>query len=74
MTFRHGVASGDPLPDTVVLWTRWTPPGGAVPPETDVEWVVALDPDLRQVVAGGGQECSELQHCMSPFRDDGASV
>jgi len=53
VTFRHGVASGDPLPDTMVLWTRWTPPGGAVPSETDVEWVVALDPDLRQVVAGG---------------------
>ena len=26
--FQHGVASGDPLPDRVVLWTRVTPPAG----------------------------------------------
>ncbi len=23
--FQHGVASGDPLPDRVILWTRVTP-------------------------------------------------
>jgi alkaline phosphatase D len=46
VTFRHGVASGDPLPDSVVLWTRSS---GA----TEVDWVVARDPDLRDVVAGG---------------------
>jgi alkaline phosphatase D len=46
VTFRHGVASGDPLPDSVVLWTRSS---GA----TEVDWVVARDPDLRQVVARG---------------------
>lgn len=27
--FQHGVASGDPLPDRVILWTRVTPPAGA---------------------------------------------
>ncbi len=46
VTFRHGVASGDPLPDSVVLWTR-------SPGATEVEWVVARDPELRQVVARG---------------------
>ncbi len=25
--FRHGVASGDPLADRVILWTRVTPRG-----------------------------------------------
>ena len=27
--FRHGVASGDPLGDRVILWTRVTPTAGA---------------------------------------------
>jgi alkaline phosphatase D len=32
VAFRHGVASGDPLQDRVVIWTRVTPDGaGAVP-------------------------------------------
>ena len=46
--FLHGVASGDPLPDAVVLWTRVT--GDR---DETVDWVVALDPDLRQVVRRG---------------------
>ncbi len=56
--FQHGVASGDPLPDAVVLWTRITPSPGAAPgsgrgPDVRVEWLVASDPDLRDVVAEG---------------------
>ena len=49
--FRHGVASGDPLADRVVLWTRVTPkaPGGA---ET-VSWQMARDPKMAQVVKRG---------------------
>jgi alkaline phosphatase D len=48
--FRHGVASGDPLPDGVVLWTRVT-----TDEEGPVElvWRVAIDPDLEDVVAEG---------------------
>ncbi len=50
--FRHGVASGDPLADRVILWTRVTPPpDGGDPPE--VRWRVASDPELRDEVAGG---------------------
>ena len=49
--FLHGVASGDPLADRVVLWTRITPRSGdAVVP---VRWIVALDPALRRVVRQG---------------------
>lgn len=56
--FLHGVASGDPLPDGVLLWTRVTPTPDAVPgsgkgPATDVRWEVAQDKDFRQVVAHG---------------------
>ncbi|MDI9888405.1 PhoD-like phosphatase N-terminal domain-containing protein, partial [Streptomyces sp. HNM0645] len=29
--FLHGVASGDPLPDGVLLWTRVTPAPDALP-------------------------------------------
>lgn len=49
--FVNGVASGDPLADRVILWTRVTPgePGAAV----EGTWVVATDPALRQVVASG---------------------
>ena len=31
LPFVHGVASGDPLPDSVVLWTRVTPDDAAWP-------------------------------------------
>ncbi|HEX2485104.1 MAG TPA: alkaline phosphatase D family protein [Myxococcota bacterium] len=48
--FAHGVASGDPLADRVVLWTR-VEPDGAGP--LQVRWRVARDPDLRRVVAEG---------------------
>ncbi|MFC9457829.1 alkaline phosphatase D family protein [Streptomyces sp. NPDC056983] len=56
--FLHGVASGDPLPDGVLLWTRLTPTPDAVPgsgkgPDTDVGWEVAQDKDFRRVVAHG---------------------
>ena len=29
--FRHGVASGDPLPDRVILWTRLSGPYSPLP-------------------------------------------
>ena len=49
--FQHGVASGDPLSDRVILWTRITPATAksAVP----VSFVVATDPALAQVVLRG---------------------
>ncbi|MGW2294432.1 alkaline phosphatase D family protein [Streptomyces violaceorubidus] len=56
--FLHGVASGDPLPDGVLLWTRVTPtpealPGSGAGPDTEVSWVVATDKALTHVVARG---------------------
>lgn len=48
--FRHGVASGDPLTDRVVLWTRVTPPA-AMP--VDVRWRVATDAAFTQVIGTG---------------------
>lgn len=34
--FLHGVASGDPLPDGVLLWTRVTPTPDATPARASV--------------------------------------
>ena len=39
--FLHGLASGDPLADRVILWTRVS---GQSPAEADVRWEVATDP------------------------------
>ncbi|WP_327663783.1 MULTISPECIES: alkaline phosphatase D family protein [unclassified Streptomyces] len=56
--FLHGVASGDPLPDGVLLWTRVTPNADAVPgsgkgPDVRVAWEIAEDKAFRQVVGRG---------------------
>lgn len=48
--FYHGVASGDPLPDRVILWTRITPD---VDGPVQVSWVIARDPACIQVVNSG---------------------
>lgn len=50
VAFKHGVASGDPGLDRVVIWTRVTPEGGGSVP---VRWVVAHDRDLRNVAQTG---------------------
>ncbi|MFF5186376.1 alkaline phosphatase D family protein [Streptomyces sp. NPDC000345] len=57
-SFLHGLASGDPLPDGVLLWTRVTPSAEAVPgsglgPDIEVSWTVARDKALTNVVAKG---------------------
>jgi len=48
--FRHGVASGDPLADRVLIWTRVS--GSAVEP-VRVFWRVARDAGLTDVVRSG---------------------
>jgi alkaline phosphatase D len=55
--FSLGVASGDPSPDGVVLWTRLAPvplEGGGMPDENvEVAWTVARDERMTQVVQRG---------------------
>jgi alkaline phosphatase D len=50
--FQHGVASGDPLGDAVVIWTRLSVEDGASEPVA-VEWTVAIDMQLASSVAQG---------------------
>lgn len=56
--FALGVASGDPLPDGMVLWTRLAPKpletGGGMPvAPVEVAWEVAEDEQLGRVVQRG---------------------
>ena len=52
--FRHGVASGDPLTTRVILWTRVTPAATrSASGPIDVQWQIASDEKLGQVVARG---------------------
>ncbi len=56
--FVHGVASGDPLTDRVVLWTRVTPPPGQDDGNLEVAWQVSDDPSFAREVAAGVVETS----------------
>ncbi|MFF2568119.1 alkaline phosphatase D family protein [Streptomyces sp. NPDC058084] len=56
--FLHGIASGDPLPDGVLLWTRVTPtpdaaPGSGRGADTPVGWELAEDRSFARTVASG---------------------
>jgi alkaline phosphatase D len=56
--FAHGVASGDPLPDRVIIWTRVTPshdaqPGSGAGEAVALDWQVATDPGFATVVRSG---------------------
>ncbi|HEY6595404.1 MAG TPA: alkaline phosphatase D family protein [Asanoa sp.] len=52
--FGLGIASGDPLPDSVILWTRLVSPNGALPSRPiNVGWQVAEDEHFRHVVRWG---------------------
>ncbi len=56
--FKHGLASGDPTPTAVVLWTRLTPtststPGSGKGPSATVTWHVATDQKFTKIVKKG---------------------
>lgn len=51
LLFQHGVASGDPLADRVVLWTRVTP--RSLRETVVVRWELASDPTFARIVQRG---------------------
>jgi len=51
--FEHGVASGDPLQEQVIIWSRITPENGATPNSVDLSWQVATDSEFKNVVKTG---------------------
>jgi alkaline phosphatase D len=54
--FQHGVASGDPLGDRIILWTRITPRDPSATQPVSVRWRVGADPDLRRIMSSGTVE------------------
>jgi alkaline phosphatase D len=73
--FALGVASGDPTPTGVVLWTRLAPrpldPDGGAPREpVDVMWEVADDESMGNVVARGREVAlPQLSHSIHAEAD-----
>jgi alkaline phosphatase D len=49
--FYHGVASGDPLENGVIIWTRITPEANNDP--ITVTWQMATDPQLTNIIQTG---------------------
>ncbi|WP_158734815.1 alkaline phosphatase [Alteribacillus sp. YIM 98480] len=60
--FSLGVASGDPLADSIVLWTRVAPDplngGGAPDRNIPVQWELAKDENFRNVIKRGTEIAS----------------
>lgn len=51
--FYHGVASGDPLPNNVIIWTRVTPDSTQIGSSLVVSWKMATDTGMTNVVQSG---------------------
>lgn len=51
VSFNHGIASGDPLSDRVILWTRVTPAAQAS--SVAVHWHIASDEQFGNVIQQG---------------------
>lgn len=72
--FTLGIASGDPTPDGVVLWTRLAPDpfapdglGGMAMAPVTVDYEVAADEGFRRVVTRGSAVATrELAHSVHP--------
>ena len=52
LAFEHGVASGDPLTDRVLLWTRITPTDGNNA-DVQIGWEIATDSGFTDLVHSG---------------------
>ncbi len=55
--FTHGIASGDPLSDRVILWTRLIP-GDGEHGDVSCLWQVAKDAEFTQLVSSGSASTS----------------
>ena len=77
--FTLGVASGDPTPDGVVLWTRLAPvaagpaAAGCRTRRSRSQWELAKDEQFTQVVARGEEQARADRGALGPCRADGAA-
>lgn len=59
VAFKHGVASGDPLQDRVILWTRISPEDESL--YFAVVWEISTDPEFKHISHSGKVETSKAQ-------------
>ena len=66
--FTHGVASGDPHQESVVLWTRFQPHESE---DVSIEWEVAEHSSFEEII-NKGKVLSKLEndHCVKVIADD----
>ena len=67
LPFLHGVASGDPLPDRVGLWTRVTPsrealPGSSLGEDVELEWQIDTSEDFGNPQSGSVTTSADSDH------------
>jgi len=66
--FYHGVASGDPYENSVVLWTRITPT--FIEDNIDVTWEIATDEAFKEIVDKGSINTGpEKDYTVKPIAD-----
>ena len=53
VSFLHGVASGDPLSDRVMLWSRVSPSNAPEGKDIDITWEVASDDQFTKIIKTG---------------------
>jgi phosphodiesterase/alkaline phosphatase D-like protein len=75
VAFNHGVASGDPYSDSVILWTRPTPVQETIG-QVDGVWEVSFIPDFDQgsIVASGTFSTSAARDWTVKVEADGLSA
>mgnify|MGYP006272221931 CR=1 FL=1 len=61
ITYTSGVASGDPLNDRVILWTRTLPAAVETVTEVTGRWEIAADEAFAQVISQGDFQTSAAQ-------------
>jgi len=76
VAFGHGVASGDPLSDRVIIWTRVTPSVDDVTAQktVPVDWKVATDAAMTSVVAAGSIQTTAAKDYTVKIDVDGLSA
>lgn len=55
--FLHGVASGDPLQDRVIIWTRVTPEDESL--RLEIQWEVSSDEQFKAIISAGKVQTSQ---------------
>jgi len=60
LAFEHGVASGDPLSDRIMVWTRVTPKDSSTA-DVDISWEVASDAAFTQMMHSGSARTGQAR-------------